>query len=226
MNQAIVDNFMARPVWQRTAIWVGSLVFILFIFWSYFYKSKQQELEKLSGEIEKLNAEITKETRIAKNLDKFRKEVKELDVMLKFALQELPDKKEIPDLLSSVSNLAKDAGLQVGLFKPGPEQMREFYAEVPVAVSVQGTYHQVAAFFDEVGHLPRIVNINQIKLKEPKISDERIALTTDCVATTFRYLDESERLAMAERAKKGGKKGKRGGAGAKGLKGGKGKPEE
>jgi len=120
---------------------------------------------------------------------------------LKSALQELPDNREIPDLLSSISSLARDAGLAVPLFKTEPESFREFYAEVPVSISVEGTYHQIATFFDEVGHLPRIVNINQIIIREPRVGDSQVSVKSECVATTFRYLEETERIQSADAEK-------------------------
>ena len=78
--------------------------------------------------------------------------------------------------------------------------MKDFYAEVPVSIAVDGTYHQVATFFDEVGHLSRIVNINQITMKEPVVGDAQVQVKVGCTATTFRYLDEAERAAAAEKA--------------------------
>jgi type IV pilus assembly protein PilO len=193
---SIVQNILDRPRGQRIGIWVGSILFVCFVFWQYFYSGAIKEQEELEVKIENLNSQIGHEQRLARNLVKFRKEVKELEVKLKFALQELPDEREIPDLLNNMSSLARDAGLEVSLFKPNPEIFREFYAEVPVTVSVEGTFHQVATFFDEVGRLSRIVNINQIFIREPRKQEdqEQMRIKSDCVATTFRYLDESERI--------------------------------
>lgn len=206
----IIQGILDRPLSHRIGIWAGSILFICFVFWQYFYGPKVTEHEDLRGKIETLNSQIGHEQRLARNLGKFKKEVKELEEKLKVALQELPDEKEIPDLLNNMSSLARDAGLEVSLFRPNPEVFREFYAEVPVSVSVEGTFHQVATFFDEVGRLPRIVNINQISMKEPKLpdGDDQMRIKTDCTATTFRYLDEEERIKtpQAEDKKKRRKK--------------------
>jgi type IV pilus assembly protein PilO len=189
----VIEQIMDRPLWQRVAGWVGSLLFFTYIFWTYFYSDLSEELVKLLDKTETLETQIAHEKRLAKNLPKVKAQVKELDIQLKKAMMELPDKKEIPDLLASISDLAMDSGLEVQLFKPKAENFREFYAEVPVQISVGGTYHQVATFFDEVGHLSRIVNISAIGIKDPKIGDNDVQVNTECVATTFRYLDESER---------------------------------
>lgn len=196
----IVESFFERPTAQRAAMAAGFLIFLIFIFWMYFYSDLAESITKLDEEIENLEVQKSNEQRLSKNLDKFRSEVKSLDVKLSFVLQELPDEKEIPDLLASISSLATDSGLEINLFRPKPENVKDFYAEVPVEVAVSGTYHQVASFFDEVGNLSRIVNIDKIELVEPKVEQntEAVPLKATCVATTFRYLDEKERSQLAK----------------------------
>ncbi|RMG44741.1 MAG: pilus assembly protein PilO [Candidatus Dadabacteria bacterium] len=198
----LVENFLERPRSHQIGFWVGSLLLASFIFWQYFYSSKLEEYRKLSDKIEELNNNIAHEKRLARSLPRVKEEVKELNLKLKMALAELPDKREIPDLLTSISNLARDAGLEIIYFKPKGENLKDFYAEVPVSMSVRGTYHQVATFFDEVGNLPRIVNIKLVEMKNPRKSDDRIRITTDCVATTFRYLDESERVVKKKKGRR------------------------
>ena len=195
MNQYF-ERFIELPTTYKIGLWVGSLLAIVFVFWQYIYSGALEENNKLTTELSELETKIDNEKRLVRDIGKARARLKDLEVKLKFALQELPDKKEIPDLLNNISNLARDAGLDVNLFKPKEENFKEFYAEVPVQVSVQGSYHQVASFFDEVGGLSRIVNISQIAFSEPVIKESGIQLKSDCVATTFRYLDEGERVAV------------------------------
>ncbi len=197
MNQAI-DNFLERPLWQKAVFWLGSLLFVAYCSYQFLLKDQWDTETALQEKVDSLNNSIVQEQRIARELNRFRREVKELEIKLKFALQELPDKREIPDLLTSISGLARDSGLTVNLFRPMPESFKDFYAEVPVSISVEGTYHQIAAFFDEVGHLPRIVNITQIAIKEPRVGESQVNVKSECVATTFRYLDESERIQNPE----------------------------
>lgn len=199
MNQ-VIENFLERPLSHKIGFWVGSLGILTFLFWQYAYSGLSEEVGKLSDKVDTLNAQITHEQRLARNLGKFRKEVADLEVKLRFVLQELPDKREIPDLLASISNLARDAGLEVNLFRPNPENMKDFYAEVPVSISVEGSYHQIATFFDEVGKLSRIVNVNEIIVREPKVTDEKVLVKSDSLITTFRYLDESERIKPAAKS--------------------------
>lgn len=205
MNE-LFQRFLDRPLSHKLAMWIGSLVLLCFVFWQYIYSAKLTQQTNLQEQVYTLESQIAQETRLAKNLKKFTEEVKELDIKFKFALQELPNEREIPDLLATVSGLIRDAGLQPLLFKPNAEIHREFYAEVPVSISVEGTFHQVATFFDEVGQLPRIININQITVRDPVSGDKQVNIKADCIATTFRYLDESERIKAPQQNQKGKRK--------------------
>lgn len=197
----IIENFMERPLSHKIVAWVVSLIVPVALFWLYVYKDKLAEARKLDQEYDRLTSQINHERRVARNLGRVKEAVKDLEVKLKVALKELPDSREIPELLSSISDLARRSGLEIALFKPNPENLRDFYAEVPVSMSVSGTYHQVATFFDEVGHLARIVNINRIRMQSPEITPERVSIQTECTATTFRYLEEYERIQVEEQKK-------------------------
>jgi len=198
-----VESFLARPASHKVAFWLLSLAFLTYLFWQYLYSADARELTELRERRDSIESQIVNERRLARNLDKVREQVRDLDAKLQVAMQELPDKQEIPDLLSSVSDLATASGLEVNLFKTRPESLREFYAEVPVTISVAGTYHNVATFFDEVGHLSRIINIDQINIRNPQQTDEGMKVEVDCTATAFRFLDESERVAPEDTKGKG-----------------------
>ena len=105
----------------------------------------------------------------------------------------MPDSKEIPDLLTSISVLAVDTGLEVVKFSPKQEVIKDFYAAVPVFIELEGTFHQLATFFDEVAHLSRVVNISDIKIDIVTESKTEVVIRTTCQATTFRYLSDEER---------------------------------
>jgi type IV pilus assembly protein PilO len=136
--------------------------------------------------------------------------VRELGAELKQAEAQLPDSKEIPDLLSNISSAGRDSGLEMISFRQKAEQLKDFYAEVPVEVAVRGNYHQVATFFDRVGKLDRIVNVGDIAMQGPKREGDLMIVDTACSAVTFRFLDEAEREQIAKekaaKAKEGKKK--------------------
>jgi type IV pilus assembly protein PilO len=180
----------------KAAILLGAVILLVALFWFTLFGPTLKEIASLSKEIDGskgMRAKIAEQQAIVKNLKRFKDEVAMLDVELTKALQELPDKKEIYLLLSKISDRATGSGLTVRLFKPQAEQKKDFYAEVPVSVEVAGSFHQVATFLDEVGHLDRIVNIEKINMSDPQMIEGQMNLTTSMVATAFRFLDEAER---------------------------------
>ena len=113
-------------------------------------------------------------------------------------MAQLPDRKEVADLLGSISNKAQSAGLEILTFRPRAESFREFYAEVPVDITVKGNYHEMIDFFDNVGRLDRLINIDNIGFKNPTVNGERVLVETTTVATAYRFLNEAERKKFAE----------------------------
>ena len=105
--------------------------------------------------------------------------------------------------------LAIDIGLEVIKFSPQREAIKDFYASVPVSIELEGTFHQLATFFDEVGRLSRIVNIDSITIDIITETKTEVIIRATCKATTFRYLTEEERAKSSSKSKKGGKKKRR-----------------
>lgn len=195
MNEKI-EELLELPSLHKVAIIFACVGLIAVIYWMNFYSPIADDLEKLTKKVDGRNGlayQVAQQEAIAANLEKFSTEVARLNVELNKALAELPDKKEVGLLLQKVSDRAHDAGLEVRVFKPQSVEKKDFYAEVPVLVEVTGTYHQVATFFDEVGRLDRIVNLDNFDMKEPQVSEDVVSLTTSVVATAFRFLDEGER---------------------------------
>jgi len=206
---AVIENFLERPTSHKIGFWILSLAFISFLFWQYFFKGVWEELEQLQDRVEKLNVQIQEQQRIARDLPKFREETAVLDKKLTAVLRELPDQKEIEGLLKSVSILAVDAGLEVLKFTPQREINRGFYAEIPVEIELRGTFHQLGVFFDEVGHLARIVNIRNIIITIEMEGAREVLIRAKCTAATFRYLEESERMDLKGTPQKGRRRGRK-----------------
>jgi type IV pilus assembly protein PilO len=161
----------------------------------------------LAEEITGIRNDRDKKKTLSANLPKLKKELQEWDAKLKAAVAQLPDRKEIPDLLSSLSIKAREAGLEILLFRPRAENFQEFYAEIPVDIVVRGGFFNAVTFFDEVGKLNRLVNIDNIDLKNPKVGGDQVALEISTLATTYRFLDKAERKKVAEeKAKAAAKK--------------------
>lgn len=213
MNET-VEKVIELPIAARLGMLAAFLGLLIGAYWYLFYQTVFEELSKVDEETKNVQTEVSEKKRIAENLPKFEAEVERLNVELRKALSELPDEKEIPQLLERIADKAKGSGLDVKLFRPKVEQRKDFYAEVPVEIEVAGGYHQVATFFDEVSRLERIVNIDQFSMTEPKMGEQGRNMKTALVANSFRFLDEAERPKKDEAA--GGKR-RRNKAGKKGA---------
>ncbi len=203
-----IDQILNLPRQQRVGILVGLIVVILALDYFYLYTPQADQIGGLMENIEGARNERDKKKKLAANLTKLRQQNRELDGMLKQAVAQLPDRKEIPDLLSSVSTKATESGLEILIFRPLVESYQDFYAEIPVDIVVRGGFHNIVTFFDEVGRMNRLVNIGSIDLKNPKVNADQVVIETSARATTFRFLDEAERKKVAEEKAKAAKKSK------------------
>jgi type IV pilus assembly protein PilO len=135
---------------------------------------------------------VQKHQAIATRLDDLKARLVALDEALKVAITLLPETREIPELLTQISQLGLSAGLEFRLFKPEAEKPADFYAEVPVGLAILGLFHDLTRFFDHLSKLSRIVNVTDIKISLAKGSEGAQTLTTQCLLTTFRFLEPQE----------------------------------
>jgi type IV pilus assembly protein PilO len=206
VNQ-LLTQVLRLPRQQKIGILAGLILFLLIIGYFYVYLPGDEKVTKLAEEITAVRGDRDRKKALSANLPKLQKELQGWDAKLKAAVAQLPDRKEIPDLLSSLSTKAREAGLEILLFRPRAENFQEFYAEIPVDIVVRGGFFNAVTFFDEVGKLNRLVNIDNIDLKNPKVGGEQVALEISTLATTYRFLDEAERKKVAEeKAKAAAKK--------------------
>ncbi len=177
-----------------------------------------EELEGLEAREVELRTSFEKEQQRAVNLEPLKQQLAQMEQVLQQMLRQLPSKTEMPDLIIDVSQTALSSGLNNELFKPGDEQIKEFYAEKPIALRLVGSYHQFGAFVSGVASLPRVVILTMhdinLKPKDPKagISARSGALELSGTVKTYRYLDDNELADQEKKAaeeeaarKKGGK---------------------
>jgi len=168
---------------------------ILFLGWYLFVSDQQLQLEGLQQKEAELRAEFETKQGKAVNLEALKEQLAEMEIMLQQMLRQLPSRTEMPDLIVDISQTALAAGIQNELFKPGPEQKKEFYAEKPISLRMVGTYHQFGTFISGVASLPRVVimTMHDISLK-PTAGEGRGAgqLVLEGTVKTYRYLDEDE----------------------------------
>lgn len=207
--QAIADDFRfmkpndpgAWPVVPKVTVLIGLLVIILVAGWWFVWDEQLTELESKQREEETLKQQYLEKKRQAVNLDLYIQQLAEIDRSFGALLKQLPDKSEIEALLVEVNQAGLGRGLQFELFKPGQEQVRDFYAELPITVKINGGYHDLGAFAADIAKLPRIVTLNNIAIAPVKDGG---VLSLDATTKTFRYLDEEEiaRQKKAEQQKK------------------------
>lgn len=128
--------------------------------------------------------------------------MQDAEEQFKIVMRALPEKEEIPTLLTGISKAGKDSGLNFVLFQPKPDVEKEFYAEIPVAIKVTGDYHGVATFFESVAELNRIVNIRDIEMTPDKESGN---LTTTCTAVTYKFIEASDKPEKKSKPSRRGK---------------------
>ena len=155
-------------------------------------KPKLDTLKEVQGKLDGLRAQVADAKKTADNLPHFKKEYAQLQAELEKALTELPNQKEIPSLLTTITTAGKSVGRDFLLFRPKAEEPKDFYAAVPVDISIAGTFYNVANFFVEVSNLKRIVNISNVVFSDIKSASGRITVRVNCLATTFRFLEKKE----------------------------------
>ncbi|MFA6149543.1 MAG: type 4a pilus biogenesis protein PilO [bacterium] len=171
-----------------------------------YYREASQRIGAMETQLASLQSKIREQQAIAGNLRSFQDEVRRLETQLSLLLEQLPNSAEIPSLLKSVSDLGKESGLEFLRFAPTAEVKKEFYAEIPVTIAINGDYHSFALFSDKLAHYPRIVNLSNIAFSAPKPSGDNLVLVTvNCTATTYRFLDQQP-AAAPKPADKGKKK--------------------
>ena len=200
MNQ-LVEFFANLETSRKIAVAVAVPLLLLAAYYVFFLGPRMAATRELRGQIVEMLAERDMKTLETARMVERRQEIEELDRQLTNAITRLPDEQEIPELLSNISSLGRDAGLDILVFRQRPEGYQEFYAEVPVDMEVRGTYHQVASFFDEVARLDRIVNVSDIILTDPQVEDDSLLLNARSKVTTFRFLSEGERKLLIEQKK-------------------------
>lgn len=187
-----VEKILKLPTKQKLLILAAVVVIEAALLVWFLYIPKYKEHVNLKSDLAKLQTEVEEKTRVANNLPKVKAEYEQLDRELAQALTELPNSKEIPSLLTSITSLGKNAGLDFLVFRPRGEVIKDFYAEVPVDIAVSGSYFSVANFFAAVANLPRIVNITNVAFSDIRNVNNRMMTKVNCLATTFRFLDKKE----------------------------------
>jgi type IV pilus assembly protein PilO len=189
--QSKLDQVAKLPAAARAGI---AFAIVCMITGGYFYMSYQdrsEELKQLRAQELELQRKLSEVRSVAVNIGAFEAEIAGLEIKLKTALRQLPNKKELEVLLTDMSNLGKTAGVEIKSFKRNEEIIHDFYAEVPIQIEVEGEFHDIAQFFDLMSKLPRIVNMGSLSIGVARENQDRTVLSVRGTATTFRFVGNS-----------------------------------
>ena len=159
-------------------------------FYYYYEMPVQAEITGRQTQLVKLKADVAIGVNTAGKLPEFKAEVSNLEGRLENLRAVLPEEKDAADLLRRLQTVAAQSNLVIKSFKPAPVITKQLHAEWPINLELQGTYHNLAIFFDRVGKFTRIVNISGLDVKgRDRAGDVNASITATCVATTFVLLE-------------------------------------
>jgi type IV pilus assembly protein PilO len=161
------------------------------VFYQYWVLPRQEEMAQQQSRIAQLSVGINKGLTTARQLPEFRQEVADLEARLESLRAVLPEQKDVGDLLRRLQALATEANLQIKGFKPSPIATKQMHAEWPIALELEGTYHNLGRFFDQVAKFSRIITISQIQVRGRDQATPGATITASCVATTFVLLERT-----------------------------------
>lgn len=186
---AQVAKLAKLPRLYRHAVCVALAAVVGGLYVYLLYMPAREELAAVRKQERELQRQVSEVQAMIANFSVFEEELETLQRRFKHALRQLPDSKELPVLLTDITSLGKDSGLEMKAFRPRTEVPRDFYAEVPIEIEFDGRYHDIASFFDRVAKLPRIVNVGRLEMTIAGQGIEDTRLRVSGEATTFRFLD-------------------------------------
>jgi len=187
--QAQFDKLAKLPKAARLALVPAIAVLVFGLYGYLFYMPAKTQLATAQENVLQLQRKLSEVRAVASNEQAIKDEIGLLEKKLAVALRQLPDSKELPVLLTDVTSLGKNSGLEFKAFRPGDEVVKAFYAEVPIDIEFTGQYHDIATFFDEVSRLPRIVNIGELTVDVTRETTTSTWLSVKGQATTFRFVE-------------------------------------
>lgn len=188
-----LEDIKNMPPKKLAMIGAGCLLLLGYFYYSFLFQPLHAERMDLKTKLVDLERKIANKETVVKEVERNRKQLVALNEDLKLALTKLPDQKEIPGLLSALSDAGRNAGLEFILFEPVASVNKEFYDEIPVNITVNGRFHDTAVFFEKVARLPRIVNITDLSMGGGKeTADSGYSLTTSCRIKTYMFVEKAE----------------------------------
>ncbi len=193
------------PALPKAAAMLAGALVVVVAGWFLLLSGSTDELEASRAQEPKLQADYVSRLKQAVNLSELRKQKLQVQEYVTQLEKQLPGKADMDALLSDINQAGLGRGLQFELFRPGQMQTKEYYAELPIAIRVNGRFHDVGSFAADVANLSRIVTLQNVTLV-PQGRDVNGTLIMEATARTYRYLDPTEVAEQRQAAKPGVKK--------------------
>ncbi len=188
------------PWYAQVGAFVALAVVGCGLFYYYYEEPARSEMASRQTQLDALRGDISKGLTTAKKLPEFRQQVTDLEGRLANLKAILPEEKDAADLLNRMQTVAAQSNMTIKGFKPAPTVTKQLHAEWPITLELEGTYHNLAVFFDRVGKFTRIVNISGLDVKGRDRPDANATISAVCIATTFVLLDKPQPAAPARGA--------------------------
>jgi type IV pilus assembly protein PilO len=184
-------NFsLSKLPWQaQIGIFTAVGVLSVGAFYYFYAQDAEVALAAQQAKLDTLRNDIRKGQAIGRTLPEFQAQVRDLEVRLESLKPVLPETKDVGDLLRRIQTLASQSNLQIKGFTPKAITTRQLHAEWPIALQLDGTYHNLGTFFDKVSKFPRIINIGDLNIKAKEKPDLTSTVTAECTAMTFVLLE-------------------------------------
>lgn len=186
---ALELNLNKLPWYSQVGLFVALSLAGVGVFYQFYVVQATADMAVRAQQLESLRADITKGMMTATKLGEFKAQVSDLEARLEGLKAVLPEQKDVADLLRRIQTLATQSTLTIRGFKPAPTVTKQLHAEWPIALSLDGTYHNLGMFFDRVSKFSRIININNIAIRVKDQPGPNSTITAQCVATTFVLLE-------------------------------------
>jgi type IV pilus assembly protein PilO len=194
------------PILPKLLTWIGVALVMLGVGWFFLLSEAHDGLDAERGKEPVLKQDYRVKLGEAVNLAELRKQKLQVEEYVTQLEKQLPGKAEMDALLSDINQAGLGRGLQFELFRPGQVVVKDYYAELPIAIRISGRYHDIGAFAGDIANLSRIVTLHDLNINANPSKDSAGQLAMDATARTYRYLDAAE----LDQVKKGAAKGKPG----------------
>ena len=155
------------------------------VFWNFYAKPVQDSISAREAQLATVQADIQRGLQTARRLPDFRRQVTDLEAQLERLRPVLPSEKDVADLLRRIQGMATQSNLTIRGFAPQAVATRSMYAEWPIGLQIEGTYHNLGGFLERVSKFPRIINVGSIHIKAKDSGTPGDSITAECTATTF-----------------------------------------